>query len=116
MADPGRQVWLEEVAREVERRTGIDTSHYAGAVQARMSQMTAERNRLGFLKQDTLDHLVAECADIGVDAMNEVQRLNSERVAPPDTVHYHLYEAAIYAAIAEAHARSARAAMRGSRH
>jgi hypothetical protein len=101
--------FLANVVEEVARRTGIDVTLYPGAVRGRLEEGAHRYTDHGYLdpQRHNLKEVLEETPDIAVYAMLEIQRLSHDGIDAPAELSHHLFEASIFAAIADWHARQA---------
>lgn len=104
------EVFLDEVIKEAARRANIDATLFAQAVAGRLA-FGAERYGDTFRTdgRNMLSEVLDKAPDVCAYSLLELESLGDNA---PDGVHHHLFEACVHAAIAEAHARVAKAALR----
>lgn len=105
------RVFLTQLGKDAHRRYGVDAEPFVSAVRERLRH-GEERYGNSFLSNDNLAQVAQEAPDVVGYALLEIQRINHLGLNVADGVFYHLYEAALAAAVADWHIRQARGIVR----
>lgn len=108
---PWEQAFHKNLAEEVQRRAGLDSSFLLSLAERRFNQGDESYGESSFLTDGR--NLITELQSENSDAVNyimmELQRMITVEDDNPRVIN-HLFEAAIYSCIAAAHAQMAQVA------
>jgi hypothetical protein len=101
------EAFLENVCREASRRFGMDCAGYKLAVKRRL-ELGAERyGDMDFMTKDNMRELLEETPDLAGYALLEAQKTLRLNLDDDEQRAWHLFEASVYGAAADHHARLA---------
>lgn len=103
---------LQEVIREFPRRYGVENPAYISSVQQRLALGAERYGDDAYLQRDNVREVLEECPDIAAYGLLELQRLNGVDDDSVGAAYHHLFEAMLAGALADYHARQARAVLR----